>query len=96
MNKKQILRITLSVLVVGATFTTAGYIFKYSICPKIKVLSYDKEKGIVKIKWGGKEYAFDKSVSAVHLNWTAKLEDDKVNIYNKKNIVIKSYPIIIS
>ena len=44
-----------------------------------------------KIKWGSKEYTINKSENAIQLKWTAKLENDKINIYNSKNKLIKTY-----
>lgn len=92
MNKKQILTYSLSILFVGAMLTTVGCIMHYNICPKIKILSYDKQKGSVKIKWGGTEYTFDKSGFAKHgRKYIAKLENNKVNVYNLKDKLLKSY-----
>ena len=93
MDKKQILKIGLSVLFAGATATTGYYILHYNVCPKVKIVSYDKDKNIVTIKWGGKSFTFDSTGSAIYLKWIAKIEDNKVNVYNSKDKLVKSYSI---
>lgn len=93
MDKKQILKISLSILFVGATVTTAAYVMKYNICPRIKFISYNGTE--LKIKWAGKDYSLGEN-DATHLSWTAKLEDakttePKVKVYNKKGKLIRTY-----
>ncbi len=92
MDKKQILKTAFFILAVGATLTTTGYILKYNICPKIKILE-SKENEKVRIKWAGKEYTVDKLTNASYLKWTAKLEDGKINVYNSKEKLIKTYSV---